>query len=225
MGTFNFSDLMRLHTFISFVFVFIFSNCGKPCQKNFIFEIPVMLSPALSEYKIGDTITITSKFSKDMVDALTHEQVRVENYDFGVRMYIGRHDTKPSQVANTYFDIKALIGEIDAQSFQVSDSTLLGGVPVTHQLKYNQTLNEYSLKLRLIAKKKGLYDIALGSRLRREDAGLLKNCGTGIDFLRFNLNKRSDNHYEFLQTSPDENIKKIGKEELDKGGYYVFYVK
>jgi hypothetical protein len=69
-------------------------------------------------------------------------------------MCIGRHDTKPSQVANTYFDVKALIGEIDAQAFQVSDTTLLGGIPVTHQLKYNQLPNEYSLQLRFLLFKK-----------------------------------------------------------------------
>jgi hypothetical protein len=205
----------------------LFSGCDgcKVCQKNFTFELPLTLTPSKSEYKVGDTIIISSKFSKDMIDALTHEQVRVENYDFGVRMYIGRHDTKPSQVANTYFDVKALIGEIDAQYFQVSDSTLLGGIPVTHQLKYNQLPNEYSLQLRLLAKRKGLYSIFFGSRLSNTDAGLLKNCGTGIDFLRFNLNKKSNNNYEFLQTSPDDNIKKIGKEEFDRDGYYTFYVK
>ncbi len=211
---------------LTILVAYYFSGCGDVfCSKLLTFEIPITLTPSKSEYKLGDTITVASKFSKDMIDVITHEKIRVSNYDFSIDMYLGQDDTKPTKSANTLFITKIDIGKMSLQRFHISDTTLVGGIGAVHQISYQENLNDYTMLCKIVPTKKGLFRIHFSSSVSDSDAGLLKNCRSTVDFLRFNMNNRTNNHYEFSQTSPDENIKKITKEEFDRSGSYAFYVK
>jgi hypothetical protein len=217
---------MKLHYFI--FILFLIEGCGDKCDKNLKFEIPITLTPVQSEYKIGDTITIVSKFSKSMIDVVTNESIKVENYNFGVIMYIIKNDDRPGRFAYNYFNIVSQIGKLELQTFQISDTTKVGGtngLGGTYQIVYKENTDEYLIKYKIIPKKNGLYDIHFGSLALKEDSGLIKNCHSTVDFLQFNVNGGTNNHYEFLQQSPNENTRILPKEELSRNGYYAFYVK
>jgi hypothetical protein len=212
---------MRLHTFIFFSFILILSNCGKPCQKKFTFEIPITLNPALSEYNIGDTINITSKFSKDMRDVNTGESIRVENYDFGCDMLLSQDDNIRPRFAIPYFVVKKSVGDLKLNTYAIGDTTLVGGdkgIGGSYRLIYENMKDEYMLQYKIIPQRKGLYSIHFDFSLHREDANLLKDCGTSIDLVKFSVNNRINNHYDLRQKSPSEAIRHISKEELDRGG-------
>ncbi len=200
----------------------LYSGCDgcKVCQKNFTFELPINLTPALSEYKIGDTINISSKFSKDMVDVITGERIRVENYDFGCDMLLSQDDNIRPRFAISYFDVKKNIGDLKLNTYAIGDTTLVGGdkgIGGSYRLIYENTKDEYLLQYKIIPQRKGLYSIHFDFSLQREDANLLKDCGTSIDLVKFNVNNRTNNHYDLRQKSPSQATRNISKEELDRG--------
>ena len=64
------------------LFLLLFIGCKDPAKCPTKFQIPVSLSPIAEEYKLGDTITIASKFSKQVLEIELHRTFNMEGVNW-----------------------------------------------------------------------------------------------------------------------------------------------
>ncbi len=188
----------------------------KECEglgDEYLFELPVTLSPAVDTFQVGDTITIISEFSHKITDINSGNEYVLDNFDFWPAISIGHIDTIPVSPAANSFNILVEI----ADEFKVTDLNIAW---------IYQNLNQYSFRSRIIANRKGLFYLGVWSALDIEDpnqafSGKCKKMKSKVAFI---MNDRSDNNFHMLDDNPDPQVYSQSKEEFDRLGTYCFYV-
>src|SRR3989337_1861833 len=71
---------MKFLIFIFFIITFIASCGSNKCPRYFY--VPGQLDPAKTEYKVGDTITVTSTFHRELI-GYTNEHEDLGFFDLG----------------------------------------------------------------------------------------------------------------------------------------------
>ncbi|HMG14165.1 MAG TPA: hypothetical protein VK590_01890, partial [Saprospiraceae bacterium] len=199
------------------------------------FKIPSKILPAISTYKIGDTITIISKFHRSV------PSYSLENLDTGKkdmsgikwkpRSAIYRIDSLDFPNNVEYSDFEKNFHFVNDKSynykiFKFSDnsSSLIG--------EYNYSNDTFSLSYKILALKAGTYYLESGSDNypgvvdQQDYPG--KCHGVGFE-VYIDMNKNTNNNINFLKESPDYHwntwIFKDTTGRFNKFGGYCFKVK
>lgn len=174
-------------------------NGSKPCRnETYSFEVTSMFSLQKEIYNIGDTIYLTSTFSKKITDLISNQQVDYSN-SLGVSGSISTSilDTVNKQVQ--YALDKFIIVDITGNSSQPQNQNILNA---GKNVFYFESSNTYELKIGFILRQKGVYMIGvdnLGSQGLRG-----KNCtNAGFNMTVTNTNKNLHLFQNALGYSPD----------------------
>ena len=188
---------------ISLVTLLIFSSCRKPeaCPEEF--KLPsAWLYPYDSVYHIGDTINISSKFSKFVYEKNTESTYNMENIIWTAGLGAFRIDTGTVEDASNtntkeYFEI---VNCTDPNSYWFTYS----GGATSLELTYKLENDSFNVAFSMIPKRKGILLIAFGGGVyesNQEFDGKCKNVtfSGGTPF-----NEGKDNNIYLLKKSPIE---------------------
>lgn len=190
----------------------IFYACPGPIENDpkcnrvwFDFSIPVDFSPSASVLKIGDTITITSRFPNKIWDVDSSDQFVFDSIDFhntcGIHKIDTFNGTKEEYSTFKNFDIL-----IDEARFNYKKAN------ISFSFDYEYINKEYYVQFKLIPKYKGVYYFAFSSILNAGDDfeepqkiySELSGCVTERWNPDFITNRGIGNNKEFLKLSPDK---------------------
>lgn len=182
----------------------IITGCkNKDCDISYQvyqFEISATLSPVRETYKIGDTISINSRFSDQVYEAKTDQYYLLENFNFYPAMII-------SEISNEEQDRSALnnfefIVDTTRYDFEKYTFSSTGGVSYKGQFNYFD--NQYSLEYQFIPNTPGLYIFTQDNLIgfldeHRDFPGKCENTAINVWTI---LNERADNNIELGKDSP-----------------------
>ena len=188
---------------------FFATSCEKKDRCPDVFEIPVQLTPAKKEYRVGDTISIVSKFHKE-VKAFNYEGEYVNTIDMeGVEWLpavdFNRLDTLTGTDLPATSNFRALCQflkdtccTIDIFDYSHGGNSLIG--------EYEFARDSFFLQYRIILTKPGSFVIGhysfnyRGSSPRDYPGMCPGQIGFDVEFV---LNEGMDNNIELLATSPE----------------------
>jgi len=201
-------------------------TCDDECDDitggTYLFQIPATLSPVKETYAIGDTLTISSRFSDSVFERITNRTYSLIDYNFYPVARAGRLD---SIKLDNSLEFDFLVDpEYNFTPFTFSTGeTILDG-------QYNYKDNEYDLEYKIILKQKGLFQVSFSSTLyfdgdnNENFAGM---CPRKLLDTETQLNDGSDNNVDFLLESVLEFIDLVHADpenRFHKFGMYNFYV-
>lgn len=217
-----------LNIIIFLLFIASYSCTKKKCQFGgaYQFEIPVTLSPTKETYKIGDTISINSRFSDQVYEAVTDQFYSLA--DFRFRPTFEANEISDSIINNAALNNFEII--IDTVQYNLTEFIYSSG-SVTYNGEYLYQNGEYLLTYKLIPKITGLYEFAqasLGGDLL-ENQDFPEKCKNKTINIRTILNNRtSNNNIHLAKDSPNEwyntRIFHKPKERFTYLGKFIFYV-
>lgn len=206
---------------------FSFNSCIKEdCQiagGQYVFEIPASLSPVKDTYRVGDTISISSKFDNMVYEFKTDKHYLLDQIKFYPGTEVVKIDSlKVESGIGKYFEI------IIDNNINYSFKEFSTGVQLLTG-EYNYVNGMYELEFKLIAKYPGLFyleqAVALAFFPEQNFNGKCSNLGIEGSV---NLNNGADNNIEFLKNSPDPHyntwILQKPDDRFYKFGGYCFYV-
>ena len=126
------------------VAVILVSSCTKKCWIYYNLEIPFTITTKADTIGIGDTVTIYTKFDKDVFDLNSKQYITIENFDFDHGLGISNLEDSNQNLIWNSFDLLEDIG------------TIHGGIKLVYNDDY------YEFKHHFLPKKKGVYSIGIG---------------------------------------------------------------
>lgn len=199
--------------------------CVEPFSTRYVFEIPVSLTPAQDTFQIGDTITIESVFSDQVLERNLQQRFPLINWKFYPGTTIDKIDSNPA-AKDALFLFDLLLSEAaDYKLHQFSDNS----TKIYGQYQYDN--NTYFLKFGLIPRVPGLYLLSQVSSLYpinewQDFPGKCKNTSSEA-FVSMN-NGTSTNNIHYLSLSPDpyynDWILIKPEQRFHRGGGYCFVV-
>ncbi len=164
----------------------------------YLFEMPATLSPAKAIYSIGDTITVSSRFSDMVNERNTERSYELKDYIFNPVVGFAKLDTMGVDTLESVIEehIKPML---DLSSNFSNVSLTSGGYVFLGQFDYVD--NEYSLEYSFVVKKPGLYIMNFASLLNlspQEHQEFPGKCGNKAADTWTVLNDGADNNVDFL---------------------------
>ena len=227
---------MKNALYCTILMAWLLQACTKPeCCPRY-FQIPFEVIPLQSVYHVGDTITVQSKFHRQ-VTAFNGEQKELGTFDMANILWqplsvVNRIDTiaHPGMPTFSVIDENFLFlydSTIDYNIFQSSTS----GKSLTGEFNYQK--DSFYLSYKLVCNTPGTFlllnislDVA-GHGLQQDFPG---KCGRDGFDVWSKMNGGMNNNFEFLKESPDEhwNDWLVKQEEHNKTfsklGYFCFKV-
>lgn len=209
------------------LFLFAAGTCDKNCNgapSRYEFVIPVSLTPTLDTFRVGDTIKISSVFSKDVYERNTDKIYSLVDFDFRPITRIVRIDTSVSYDALDDFEI-IVANEYNYYRFDASDGTQI----FEGEYSYDDSIG-YHLKYDIVMLSQGTYWVSHQPAIefnRMVDfpgkCDLSGVAGVG------ELNENSDdNNIHLFETSPDPHFSEWRlqkpQERFYDGASYAFVV-
>lgn len=206
----------------------ILSSCkSKGDRCSTYFELPLQIEPEQSTYKVGDTITFTSKFHKKLPAYNSNANLMDETFDMEGILWrpatsIARIDVlkdTSTSVIQKYFDVV-----IDSFDYLAKD-ILIG--------EYNFSQDTFLLEYQLIPRSKGTYiltqeSLILPSKNSQDYPGKCFDVGGGGFAVWYKINDGVDNNIDFLLESPIESLhSQVTRDPLwdfHRAGRYAFKV-
>lgn len=202
---------MKKLLFYIFITTFFYA-CPGPIENDprcnrvwFDFPIPVDFSPSDSVLNIGDTITITSRFSNKLWDVDSSDQFVFDSIDFHTVSGIFKIDTfNGTKVEYSVFKLFDII--IDEAKYNYKKAN------ISFSFDYEYVNNEYLVQFKFIPKYKGVYFFSLESVLTtmsdfvdpQEIYSEISGCVTEHWYPSLITNRGIGNNKEFLKLSPDK---------------------
>jgi hypothetical protein len=220
---------MRFFIFSIVILALCLGCKTRNCPINFL--LPMRIIPAQLEYRIGDTITIISKFDKKLKGYGTQwDEVGtfdMEGITWQPVSFIYRIDSLESQ-NNPEFSILSKYFQVldnpayDYKPFQFSDGSkaLMG--------EYNYSRDTFSLEYKIIPNKIGIFFLENGSYALHTRQDFPGKCFKEDFWPHIEMNGGQENNIELFKSSPDShwNTWLIGQSETAfyKAGGYCFKV-
>jgi len=183
---------------VIYYLLILFISCSTDdCPTKF--QIPAYIQPLISNYKIGDTLTINSKFYKVLQEANLNEEFNFEKHPPRVACGIYKIDTQhltDISIINKYIQF------IYNDSILANIKYLSGGQNViTGVFNYNKDSFYTEIKIKLNTL--GIYLINFGSDNYDEPFPGQCKFHEIYDIFTMMNNNRENNNLEFLKESPD----------------------
>ncbi len=200
-------------------------NCDIP-NNQYEFEIPATLTPAKGTYKIGDTISVVSRFPHQVYERNTQRTYDLANYHFHPKMDIfemSNEEINQTVLNDFQVIVDTSIYDFYKYEFSSSQKTIYRG-------EYLNIGGEYILEYKFIPTKTGLYLYSYSSHSGTGDVDQTfpEKCGNTISFAWVNLNAGQNNNPQFLLNSENEywrtNIYQERKNDFNGFGNFMFYV-
>ena len=223
-----FLQFMKTYFFlICGVFVFLAAGCGEKCIDNastgYLFELPVSLTPAQDTFRVGDTITIESVFSDQVLERNLQQRFPLIDWKFYPGTFIYKIDHNPAKDGLPFFEV--LLAE--APNYHLRQYS--GGTSgLSGQYEYRE--GKYFLKFKLIPHTAGIYFMEQGSALYplNEWQDFPGRCKNSSSEAFVNMNNGADNNIDYLALSPDPHyndwILIKPEDRFHKFGGYCFVV-
>jgi len=181
--------------------IILLSSCGRNCSVpgSYVFEIPIILSPAQEIYQIGDTITITSFFSDEVYERRTKTHYNLIDFEFYPKMQMREiSDTIANEAALLDFEV-LISSEYDFQQYTY------GSGSVNYRGEYKYENGNYDLSYKIIPKNEGLFYFSFILSLATIDEyqDFEGKCSGEGSSARAELNDSADNNIHLLNESLD----------------------
>lgn len=167
---------------ILFISIAIFQGCPtvpKDCNSDYCFEAPISITPAKSEYKIGDTILVSMDMDNTMIrDTAGDRIVSIPNYDPNIHFQFPSLDTFPIKDGFLVHDI---IIPTKYKTSLIPISTLSYGLLF---LEIDTSRERSKLDFKIVLKSSGLYCLYAGSAVNVNswDIDFEDKCGPPSDY-------------------------------------------
>jgi len=183
------------------IIITLLSSCGRNCSVpgSYVFEIPIILSPAQETYQIGDTIRITSFFSDEVYERKTGIHYNLIDFKFYPEMQMREiSDTTANEAALSDFEV-LIPSEYDFQEY------IYGSGSVAYSGEYKYENGNYELSYKIIPQSKGLFYFSFISSLATIDEyqDFEDKCPGESSSARAQLNDSADNNIHLLNESLD----------------------
>jgi len=198
-------------------------NCVDTSNNRYVFDLPVSLTPAQDTFQVGDTITIESVFSDQVLERNLQQRLPLIDWKFYPGTSIYKIDHNPAKDGLPFFE--ALLEEAPYYQLQQYSDETSG---LSGQYEYRE--GKYFLKFKLIPHAAGIYFIEQSSALNplNEWQEFPGRCKKTSSEAFANMNNGADNNIHYLSLSPDPHYNNwiLQKPELrfHKFGGYCFVV-
>jgi hypothetical protein len=192
------------------------TNCNKDCITSHYFELPIEAYGISDTLNINDTIRIKFTIPDKLKERDTQDFYDFVNYDFKLITVTIRLDSIPvSSVTESDFDWITIKGN---STFASND----------YLVTPSYSNHEYQYEVRIIPKKKGLFEFSINSIAHDRINPLAKpngRCSKGTFHVVMKLQNNIDVNYEFLQESTSSVYKKLDRKRFDEYAGICFYVR
>lgn len=190
---------MKVQILLLYIYIFIASCGNSKCPRYF--NVPGHLHPALAEYKVGDTVTVTSTFHREVI-GYTNEHEDLGFFDLGNVAFkpvtfiyaIDRDSSEEISVLSESFDF------IENEVFDYAETIYSEGSALIGE--YNFHNDTFNLSYRLITQKPGLYYHEFGSWVGISSQTFDGKCLGDIQVF-VNLNVGLNSNIQLLSESPN----------------------
>ncbi|HNI45182.1 MAG TPA: hypothetical protein PKH93_06745 [Chitinophagales bacterium] len=176
-----------------------------PCYREYHFKIPFTLQPNNDTIHIGDTLWLSTQFSKTLLDMNTNDSIVTNDIDFQSGLIIAKIDTENYQYATQTFTI------VEKQGGFIN--TFLG--IKLHYLFFN---DHYHISIGLVPTVVGTYYLAISTPFALDEVEITNDCEDYLH-ITYAINELIDNHFQLLQNSPDTLVSSSTLEGFNNGGY------
>jgi hypothetical protein len=201
-------------------------------SEEFAFILPINVAPIDSVFNIGDTLWVTADFDEYILDYFSNERYRLNNITFASDIGLIEIEYKDKRALD--FDQPGATAYFD---FIVEKGRILGfGTKFSpFDFDYSADSGNYTLKIGLIPKKKGIFVINFLSPIEFDlnellDLGIAENGAKIIPHLFrffFPIND-GENNYDFKlkHSIPNHTVDiSIGAYYYDRMGSFTFRVR
>ena len=217
------------------------STCSKSDNCAQYFYLPVQIQPEQPVYKVGDTITVWSKFSKFVtgyrydngVDNRVNE-FNMEGINWKPHTWIYKIDTLRGDVApytSVYSNFDVIINQVkypyERYDYSKGETGLVG--------EYRYVLDSFDLQFKIVARNPGIYyfsqfnTVQSGSLSKQTYPGDCFNGNRNSFDVFSTVNENRDNNFDFLLESPDslyfDFYHRSRSNFREKGGYCFKVIK
>ena len=156
---------MKNIIFLSLVTLCLLVSCNpfkdsNNCERDYLFAIPVTLSPAIDTFSIGDTIQISMSFPKKMEDQNSGERFDMSSFPFNTEIILAKIDQNPAKSADAIVEYQAIQGTIN-------ELPLTGGGRAI-QVRFNQDTDSLFFSCRIIFNSEGVLAVNYASYFLEE---------------------------------------------------------
>lgn len=213
---------MRFYLLILLAPILLTACPREACDfQAYNFEIPATLSPAQEVYRIGDTITISSRFVNLVPERSTNQSYLLDSFNFRPIMILEKLDTDTQQLSTI-----DPLGFIDNSLFQFGP--FFGSIESIYSGIYNYDGVAYDLEFRFVVQETGIYYLSFGSSVISNSQGSKydfegKMCPLKqIGGIGTRLNDGADNNVDLLLESPVAwyNTKTYDRRDQQFGGFH-----
>lgn len=216
---------MKIYFSLTCVFLAIGcdENCIEPYSTRYVFDLPVSLTPARDTFRVGDTITVESVFSDQVLERNLQQRLPLVDWKFYPRTNINKIDDNPAKDGLPFFEV--LLAEAPNYYLREYSSGTSG---LSGAYEYNE--GNYSLKFKLIPQMPGLFHMENGSALypQNEWQEFPGRCKKNSSEAFVNMNNGADNNIQYLELSPDPHYNNWilikPEDRFHKFGGYCFVV-
>lgn len=181
--------------------IFIAATCDEGCDDNpsgvYEFVIAATVSPNTATISVGDTLTITSRLSKELYDRVTGNTYFFETFPYSASTQLAKVDENPADhdvldnfefIVDPAYDYSSMTGG--------EGKTILNG-------KYLTLGDNYEITFQLVAQTAGLYVLTQGVDLQLPEASFPGRCTNATSYAIMDINGDAENNIELLMDSPD----------------------
>ena len=188
------------------------------CEEDFLFSIPVSITPALDTFQVGDTIHIEMDFPVVMQEENSGMLYDMTDFPFNTEVNISWINTTLATGADR--DVEYIIrkGELDVRPLTEAESAILLG--------FLQEEDRFRLELDVVVNKAGLLIMGFDGNTRQYFSyDLDKTCRNEFFLFSFPWKDNVEsNNFGSLTHSRSEYHRNLDKETFDSFGGYVFWV-
>ena len=191
---------------------------AAPCERDYLFSIPVTLSPASDTFQVGDTICLSMKFPIRLEDINTNEFFDLHDFPFNTSISHLKLDTTPALCANALVKFVEKQGRLDLIPLSVGCLATV--------VNYDTREDSLFFAVDIILRSEGLYGVGCNSSFLEEyTLPIQESCKTKSVEIHYSLNPiGGDSNFDFLQYSKDVQKKNLSKPFFDSDSGFVFFV-
>lgn len=191
---------MKVQILIVFIYTVI-TSCGSENCPNY-FYVPAQFLPAKQEYKVGDTITVSSRFHREVIG------FSIEGKDLGF-FDLGNVSFKPvtfiyvidQDISEEISVVSEAFDFIENDNYDYAETVYTEGSALTGE--YNFHNDTFDLSYSLVAREPGLYYHELGSWIGISSNQTFDGKCQGEIYVYMNLNMGLNANIELLSESPN----------------------
>lgn len=217
-------------TLLFFWILLTLSSCiKKDCEipnNLYEFEIPATLSPAKDTYKVGDTISVISRFPHQVYERNTQRTYDLADYIFNPTIVIW--EVSNEEINETVLNDFEVI--VDTSIYNFHKNELSSSETTFYEGTYLNKNGEYSLEYKFIPTKTGLYLFSKSSFFSPSTANqpFPEKCNNVESGAWVRLNAGQNNNPQFLLNSENEYLRTTiyprRKDDFNGFGNFMFYV-